>query len=309
MSVMNKALEQLHSNNSVDVMSLINRKMAELNPALQRVGKFIIENPSASKSITTKELSAACGVAESSVTRFVREVGFKSFSQLKIMLAESVLSKKYVAQDYDRYVYENISATDTVAEIFDKLIYRNINMLKETRLLIDNERYTAAAKVISGAETIAFSCFGSSVIAAEEAVMRFTRAGKKCTFYRDTNSQLTTSAILGQKDVMIGISNSGNTVAVANALRTAGQNGAATIGITAFPDSLLAKESEITLFSSNNTVKSTLNVEVFENTTSKISQLLVIDVLYSLFAAQNQSRVKKYLEKTYESVSHTRVNK
>lgn len=306
---MNNALEETTDNNTIDVMSLINRKMAELNPALQRVGKYIIKNPSASKSITTKELSAACGVAESSVTRFVREVGFKSFSQMKIMLAESVLNKKYVAQDYDTYVYENVSATDTVGEIFDKLIYRNINMLKETRLLIDAERYNAAAKAISGAETIAFSCFGSSVIAAEEAVMRFTRAGKKCTFFRDTNSQLMTSAILSKKDVMIGISNSGNTVAVANALRTAGQNGATTIGITAFSDSALAKESEITLFSSGTAVKSSNNVDAFENTTSKISQLLVIDVLYSLFAAQNQSKVRKHLEKTYESVSHTRVNK
>ena len=306
---MNNTLEETTGDNTIDVMSLINRKMADLNPALQRVGKFIIENPSASKSITTKELSAACGVAESSVTRFVREVGFKSFSQMKIMLAESVLNKKYVAQDYDTYVYENVSATDSVGEIFDKLIYRNINMLKETRLLIDSERYITAAKAISNAETIAFSCFGSSVIAAEEAVMRFTRAGKKCTFFRDTNSQLMTSAILSKKDVMIGISNSGNTVAVANSLRTAAQNGAVTIGITAFSDSALAKESEITLFSSGNTVKSSNDVDAFENTTSKISQLLVIDVLYSLFAAQNQNKVKKHLKKTYESVSHTRVNK
>ena len=307
---MNNEFEELQNNSTIDVMSLINRKMAELNPALQRVGKYIIENPNKSKSITTKELSTACGVAESSVTRFVREVGFKSFSQMKIMLAESVLNKKLVAHDMgERYVYENVSAGDSVGTIFDKLIYRNINMLKETRLLVDDERFIAAAKAIYNAETIAFTCFGSSVIAAEEAVMRFTRAGKKCTFFRDTNSQLMTSAILSKKDVIIGISNSGNTVAVANAMTTARKNGVTTIGITAFADSLLAKESEITLFSSGNTVKSTNLVEAFENTTSKISQLLVIDVLYSLFAAQNQSKVKKHLSNTYESVSHTRANK
>jgi len=304
---MSKSSDEPQDNNAIDVMSLINRKMADLNPALQRVGKYIIENPSESKSITTKQLGAACGVAESSVTRFVREVGLKSFSQLKIMLAESVLNKKYVEQDYDSYVYENVSAGDTVGTICDKLIYRNINMLKETRLLIDDESYISAAKAIYNAETIAFSCFGSSVIAAEEAVMRFTRAGKKCSFFRDTNSQLMTSAILSKKDVIIGISNSGDTVAVANALKTAQENGATAIGITAFSDSLLAKNSEITLFSSGNTVKSKSSVDAFENTTSKISQLLVIDILYSLFAAQNQTKVKKHLEKTYEAVSHTRI--
>lgn len=302
---MSNSNEKFTGSTTIDVLSLINRKMANLNPALQRVGKFITENPVRSKSITTKELSLECSVAESSVTRFVREVGFKSFSQMKIMLAESVLNKKLTTQDVESYVYENVAASDTVSTIFDKLIYRNINMLKETRLIVDETAYKAAAKAIYNADTLVFSCFGSSVIAAEEAVMRFTRAGKKCAFYRDTNSQLMTAAILGKKDVLIGISNSGNTLAVANAVKLARENEASTIGITAFSDSLLAKECEIKLFSSGNTVKDN-HMDTFENTASKISQLLVVDVLYGLFAALNQSKVKKSLEKTYQSVSHTR---
>ena len=40
---MNKAYDELKNNNVIDVMSLINRKMADLNPALQRVGKYIIQ--------------------------------------------------------------------------------------------------------------------------------------------------------------------------------------------------------------------------------------------------------------------------
>ena len=290
---------------SVDVLSLISRNLASLNPALQRIGKYVIENPDKSKSITTKELSIQCDVAESSVTRFVREIGFKSFAQMKILLAESVLNKKYAAQEVEGYVYENVSAQDSVSTIFDKLIFRNINMLKETFLLVDEKSYIDAAKAVYNAETIVFSCSGSSIIAAEEAVMRFTRAGKKCVFYRDSNSQLMNAAILGKKDLLIGISNSGNTVSVSDAVRTARQSSAVTIGITAFPDSLLAKESEIKLFSSGNTVKEK-NVDTFENTASKISQLLVVDVLYGLFAAQNENKVKKNLEKTYKSVSHTR---
>jgi len=290
---------------TIDVVSLINRKMAQLNPALRRIGQYIVDHPNRCKSITIKELSQACNVAESSVTRFVKEIGFISFAQMKIMLAESVINQQHIVADIESYIYENISPADTVETIFDKLIYRNINMLKETRLLVDNQQYSAAVDAIDQANLVAFVCFGSSAIAAEEAIMRFTRAGKKCIFFRDNTVQMMSAAILGKKDTIIGISNSGNTVAVVDALKTAGENGAKTIGITAFPDSALAKAADIALFSSNSVIKKGA-ADTWENTTSKISQLLVIDVLYGIYATRNASKIKKYLEGTYQSVSHTR---
>lgn len=291
---------------AADVLMLINRKVAHMNPALQRISRFIVENPDRAKSMTIRELSLECAVAESTITRFVRELGFASFAQLKIMIAESVVNQKNRASSTPApHVYENITSTDNVDAIFDKLIHRNVSMLSETKLLVDEEKYELAAHAIEQAGMLAFLCIGSSAIAAEEAVMRFTRSGKKCMFFRDTSVQLMSSAILGKKDVLIGISNSGSTMSVVNSIERACENGVTTIGITAFPDSPLARSAGITLFSSNS-LSGTHAVDHWENTSSKISQLLVIDVLYGLYASRNESRIKKHLADTYKSVSHTR---
>ena len=290
---------------SWDVLTLINRKMALQNPALQRISRFIIDNPVRCKSMTIRELSLGCGVAESTVTRFVKEIGFASFAQLKIKIAESIINQKNRAPGLEPHVFENITSTDSVDAIFDKLIRRNVNMLSETKLLVDAEKYESAARAIEQASLLAFVCIGSSAIAAEEAVMRFTRSGKKCIFFRDNSIQLMTSAILGKKDVLIGISNSGSTMSVVDSLRHARENGVITVGITAFPDSPMAKTAEITLFSSNS-LSASQAVDRWENTSSKISQLLVIDALYGLYASRNENRIKKHLADTYKSVSHTR---
>ena len=289
-----------------DVLILINRKVAHMNPALQRISRYISDHPDRAKSMTIHDLSMECGVAESTVTRFVRELGFANFAQLKIMIAESVINQKNRAVTSTPHVFENITSADSVDAIFDKLIHRNISMLSETRLLMDMEKYEAAARAIEQAGLLAFLCIGSSSIAAEEAVQRFTSAGKKCMFFRDSSTQLMASAILGKRDVLIGISNSGSTTAVVNGIRFAQEHGVTTIGITGFPDSQLARTSDIPLFSSNNLPG--LEVDQWENTSSKISQLLVIDVLYGLYASRNENRIKKHLTETRGTITHTREN-
>lgn len=119
---------------AADVLTLINRKVAHMNPALQRISRFISDNPDRAKSMTIHDLSVECSVAESTVTRFVRELGFVNFAQLKIMIAESVVNQKNRGVAAAPHVYENITSADSVDAIMGKLIHRNVSMLSETRL-------------------------------------------------------------------------------------------------------------------------------------------------------------------------------
>jgi RpiR family transcriptional regulator, carbohydrate utilization regulator len=289
-----------------DVITVIKRRMSGLNPALQKIADFIITNPNQCKSLTIKQLSSACDVSESTVTRFVREIGLTNYPQLKIRIAETFKDAKGTGSaEVQDYIYEDISKTDDLNMIFDKLIYRNINMLNETMLLADPKQYLLGVETIEQAENIVFSGIGSSAIAAEEAIMRFTRAGVKCVFPRDGYVQLISSSILNKNDVVIGISNSGTSKTVLDSIRHARNNGIRTIGITAFPSSPLAKISDITLLSSNSVIN-TLKENKWENTTSKISQLLVIDVLYAMYASRNFDKTKKYLTNTHESITNIR---
>jgi len=298
-------LDEIHSQRQ-DVFKLIYKKMSYLNPALRRIADYILANPAECKNITTKELAAACQVAESSITRFVREIGLGSYQELKLGIAESLtLSDAKGAAAEDKYVYEDISRYDDTDIILDKILHRNVTSLIETRRLLNVEQLERAAQAIERADTIVFSSMGSSNAAAMSGVIRFTRAGKKCLFFHDQSSQLMTAAIIGQRDLMIGISNSGRSKTVVESLRIAKAKGAVTIGITSYEDSPLVKYSDIPLFTST---KSTGKESAlyWESSTSKTAQILVLDALYACYAAKHFDETIEYLGETFNVLKNSR---
>ncbi|WP_053376487.1 MurR/RpiR family transcriptional regulator [Paenibacillus sp. FJAT-27812] len=289
-----------------DVFRLINKKIAYLNPALRRIAEYIIENPIQCKIITTKELAAACNVAESTITRFVKEIGLDSYRELKIGIAESLTMNdtSSIAAE-EKYVYEDITQTDTMEMILEKVLYRNVQTMTETKQRINLEELGKAVEAIDKANVILFSSMGSSKAAAASGVLRFTRAGKKCMLLGDQSSLLMSAAIAGPEDVMIGISNSGRSKDVIDSMKLAQSRGARTIGITSFEDSPLTKYSDISLFTS---AKSSNDGSAlyWEAAASKTAQILVLDLIYASYAAKNSTQTLNYMEETYKVLRSSR---
>ena len=128
--------------------------------------------------------------------------------------------------------------------------------------------------------------------------MRFTRAGKKCLLFRDQSIQLMTTAIVDERDVVIGISNSGRSTPVIECLKLAQTKGAKTICITSFDDSPLVKYADIALFTPTKSPPPGLDL-YGEATTSVSAQILVLDVLYAGYAVRNIDKTLEFLEDTY----------
>ena len=80
-----------------NIVLLIHQHMGYLNPALKRLATYILDNLEQCKTITTKALASTCEVAESTVTRFVREIGFSSFQEFKISIAEYLTQNQMAA--------------------------------------------------------------------------------------------------------------------------------------------------------------------------------------------------------------------
>ncbi|MEZ4768910.1 MAG: hypothetical protein R2844_10855 [Caldilineales bacterium] len=61
------------------------------------------------------------------MTRFVREIDFKSYQDLKIALAETLSANEgNETAVQERYIYEGILLTDSIPHIIDKIVQRNI---------------------------------------------------------------------------------------------------------------------------------------------------------------------------------------
>jgi len=142
-------------------------------------------------------------------------------------------------------------------------------------------------------------------MAAEEGVMRFTRAGKNCPLFKDQSIQLMTSAIVGPQDVVIGISNSGYSIAVIESLKLARSKSIRTIVITSFENSPLVKYADIRLFPPTKSPPHGPGL-YSEATTSKSAQPLVIDLLCACYAARHFDETLRFLEETFLAVRSTR---
>lgn len=287
-------------------MSIIKKKSNYLQPALKRIADYILEHAQDCKTISTKNLAAICEVADSTITRFVHEMGYDSFQELKIGIAE-YLSKINLAEDsFDElHVFEDIERTDSSETIVNKIYHRNVQTLTDTKQLLNLDKLNLAVEAIEHAETLLFCCMGSSSVAAEEAVMRFSRAGKKCILYRDESLQNIIAAITSPRDTVIGISNSGRSLSVLQCLKLAKQNGARTIAITSFEDSPIAQNADITLYTPTKNAKHGTGLD-WEATSSKSAQIFIVDVLYACYASRHFDTALQFLDSTYKAIRNTR---
>lgn len=296
---------------SQNILERISREQPYLNPALRRIANYILEHPLQSKSISIQELAGICGVAVSSVTRFVRVLELKNYQELKIAIAETLSAKSTFEPESileERYVFEGITRSDSELTIVEKVTNKNIQTLINTKQRINFKQVALAVEAIDRANVLIFCCMGSSGLAAEEAVMRFTRAGKKCLLFRDQSIQLMTAAVVSQEDVIFGLSNSGRSAQVIDCLKLAQKRGARTIAVTSYEDSPLANYADIALFTS---IKpSSREYGLFrESMTSKMAQILVIDILYAIFASRHYDKSLQHLEETYQAaIKSTRTS-
>ncbi len=162
-----------------------------------------------------------------------------------------------------------------------------------------------AVSAIEKADVIAFYAMGASLLCVENALLRFMRVGKKCLFFRDLGIRQISVSTLGKDSVAVGISNSGRTISTVDSLEHAKMQGATTICITSFPDSPIVRHSDIKLFTPTVTGIGG-SADYDESMVSKIAQLQVIDVLYSLYAVRNFGSAIEGLAKTAEVTSLTR---
>lgn len=279
---------------------------AYMNPALRRIADRVLKAPEEVKSISIKDLAAQCDVSESTVTRFVREIEAASFQQFKILIAEELSqSAARPPTASEIHVYEDIKADDDTASVLSKITSRYALTVADTKAGLSSEQLDRAVTAIERADVMAFYAMGSSLLCVENALLRFMRVGKRCLFYRDLGIRQIGTSTLGPNSLAIGISNSGRTISTVDSLREAREQGAKTLAITSFPDAPIVRHADITLFTP--TVTGIIGgAEYHESMVSKIAQLQVIDVLYSLYAVRNFGSAVAGLERTSDVTSLTR---
>lgn len=267
----------------VGLLEHIQSIRGRLKPTLQQVADTVLARPAQVGSMNIRDLAAASGVSEASISRFVREIGLQNFRAFQLRMAEERVGTEVSAPAGQSSIYESIGRDDTAATILTKVAHRNVDMARACLSSLDAATLEKAAKFIRKAPTLYFFAAGLSSLAAENAVLRFSRIGKPVIYHPDRNTQLLAASAIRPGAVAVAVSDSGRTHQTVLALTAAKESGASTIAITSFAESPLARAADITLITPAG-YASAGDEPLYESMVSKVGQLLTVDILYSLVA-------------------------
>jgi RpiR family carbohydrate utilization transcriptional regulator len=128
----------------------------------------------------------------------------------------------------------------------------------------------------------------------------FLKAGFDASSYRDGYTQTIIAAKLGAEDVMVGISHTGTTKTVADAMLLARDNGATTLAITSDAQSDVAKAGLVCLTTRGASQQVIpLHGDFLEG---RLSQLFLIDLLYVGVLFRAKERTSNNLRLTGEAL-------
>jgi DNA-binding MurR/RpiR family transcriptional regulator len=263
-------------------------------PAERSVAEFVLANAEQVMHMSVSEAARDIGVGESTIIRFCRALGYKGYQEFKLRLAQDLVEPV-------EFIHENISFADSTADLAQKVFQTNIKAVGDTMKAVDPEMVEVAAKALVEAGKVDIYGVGYSSFTALDAKLKFVRLGLIADSYGDAHLQAMAAASLRKGDVAIGISHSGSTKDVVDALAAARKSGAVTIAITNFCPSPLTRAADIVLLTAS--PESPLGGEVL---TSRIAQLCVLDVLSVALAVTLGEGCLELFRKTSEAVKKKR---
>lgn len=223
-------------NQSQSVLDCITVLYDQLFDAEKKIAKFILNNPKKVVDMTVSELAEISDVSIASVSRFCRKVGLKGFAQLKISLAQELVDTHKSGE------ISNDISVDNIPQSLQNILANKITELKQTVNLINTDEFREILEGIRDASRVQVIAVGNTIPVAIDAAFKFNELGIPTTAGTIWETQLSYSFTLGKGDVLIAISNSGESDKVLEAVKIANNNKAMTIGITNSPHSAIGEE-------------------------------------------------------------------
>lgn len=266
----------------------------DMGKSERKIADWLIAHPGGDLPLSITELAEKCGSSEATIVRFARRLGFSGYGELKISVAKEPDSK---------VVSSTIDENDSCFEILEKICNDAYLSLERTLRNMAPEDISAAANLIAGAGKTVLIGLGSSVSVAQDAANKFLRAGCQAYSYGDTHMQMIAVSLMKEGDVLVGVSQSGASKDIVEAMKLAKSRGISTVSITGTERSPITKQSDITLLTDTEETKhSSLALS------SHLSRLVVIDALcYYLVYRNEDNRAAKIDDENEKSLVTKRV--
>ena len=268
------------------------RRIADNKSALRKseakVASFVLDNANQVIRMRIVDLASRSGVSEPTVIRFCRAIGFDGFQSFKLQLAQHLSLG-------DVFTQFSVDDKDTIADLRNKVFDTTVGSLLTVRDELDVVALEAAITTINQAKRVEFYGFGASGSVAADAQHKFFRLQVSTAAYTDPHIQHMSAISLGKDDVVVAISQSGQTQALLQSVRLAMEAGATVIGL-APQNTALSELCSISLY-----VNVEADLQAIAPVSSRIAHLVVIDVLATGVARHRKPLLKDHLKRLHKS--------
>ena len=266
------------SANAESVYEKISNEYYNLTASEKKVADYVMAHQKQTQFLSISELSGLSGVAEATVSRFSRRLGYRGFSAFKLAVASFTAPSR----GDDNPLSGEVQDEDSFADVCRKLYNADVSAMTQTLELLKPESIVAAADLLEAAGKVLCMGQGGSMIMAEEAAHLFSTASGKFFAVSDSHIQAIAATTMQEKDVLLFFSYSGAPKDMLDTLALARERGARTIVVTHFPNAPGALLADVVLQCGAN--ESPLQLG---SIAARIAQLYLLDVLFSELCLRN----------------------
>lgn len=270
----------------------IKKAYPELNPGQRRIADLFLSLSFEELNASIDEIARRAETSVASISRFSKKLGFESFQHLKISLSREMREEKVSPLPL-------FLPNDEPDLVIRKVFAEAAMNLQDTEQTIDFDLIRQAGEAIGHCDTLSFLGMGGSGGVAVLGNQLFTHLGYRSQAVCDPYAMLVGAGHAQPGQVLIGISHTGRTRSVVDAVAIAGENGAETVGITNYAASPLAETARLVLF----TACYEGRVHIAQSN-SIIPQVAIINLLYLLAASRSDRDVQERLERIEQSIRH-----
>ena len=266
--------------------SVINQICASMDSFFdteKKIGDYNVRNPKKVVDMTVGELAKECGVSEASVSRFCKRIELKGFHHLKISLARELVDAKD-----DGEISGHISVDDMEGSLRG-ILSNKMEELRQTVAMIDREELKKILDVINNADTVLMAAVGNTIPVAMDGAYKLNQIGIRAMSTPIWETELGYSYNLTDKDVVVAISNSGESTGVIQILEAAKSRGAVAISIT---NNARSSVAELSTYHITTATREKLFLDGY--CFSRVSATMVIEIIYLLLASMRKE--------SYESI-------
>ena len=259
-----------------DTLAWLRGLLPSLSPAERKVGEYVLGHSEQVIRLTLVEIAHQAGVSDATAVRFCRSLGYEGWLGFKFALVQTLPHSPQL-------IASGLSAEDAPGTLARKVLLGSKQAIDDTLAIFHEETFQKALHLLAQARLILIAGVGTSGPMAHEMYNRFFRLGLNCQVQTDSYLQVMQVSLLTPQDVLVVISQTGDSYDPRRTAAEAKRAGVPVICITGNVLSPITKYADVVL-------PSVSQESMPETISSRIAQYALIHALYICLAMNSMDQ-------------------